>query len=445
MTAQQKTTVFLKGEKTVERKALPVEEDNGRTELCILNIYPEIEYQEFGGFGGAVTDAVGTVLNSASPDAANEIIEAVFGRDGLRYGAVRTHIDSCDFSDGQYCAMNDPGDRALASFSISRDEEKIIPWIKAASRAAGFSIPVMLTPWTPPAFMKTNGSRTGGGRLKTEYYELWARYICRYISEYRQRDVNVRSISIQNEPNASQTWDSCLFTAEEERRFVEDALYPELLKEGIPNLGIYIWDHNKERAFDRALETIAGDAANVIEGVAVHWYTGDHFDALRLIHERFPDKKLIFTEGCIEYSRFDKNQLKNAQKYAHDIIGNFSAGLNASYDWNICLDAEGGPNYVGNYCEAPLMLNEDGTVRYMLSYDYIRHFSAYLEPGARRLAATKYTDKLDMLAFRNPDGRIVVILLNREKEAMKAVLRIKGMLIPAGLPPESIATVTIEE
>ena len=95
----------------------------------------------------------------------------------------------------------------------------------------------------------------------------------------------------------------------------------------------------------------------MIDGFAFHWYSGDHFDAVRLVREQYPDKRLIFTEGCIEYSFRDKDQLKNAQIYAHDMIGNFNAGMNLFFDWNIVLDEKGGPNHVSNLCDAPIMCN----------------------------------------------------------------------------------------
>lgn len=445
MRVYQKTTSFINGEKSVFECEPPVLGDSGRQELDIINIYPEIAYQTVEFFGGAITDSVGAVLSSLPPDTSDGIIRSYFGEGGIGYRAIRTHIDSCDFSTDQYSAISDPADISLSSFSISRDESRIIPWIKSAYRAAGSELPVILSPWSPPAFMKTNGSRVGGGHLRKEYFRLWAKYICRYICEYRKRGVNVKAVSIQNEPNAVQTWESCIYSADEERRFISDDLYPEMIKHGLSDIDIYIWDHNKERAFDRACAEITGNTSDMISGVAFHWYSGDHFDALRLIREKFPGKKLLFTEGCIEYSRFDRDQLSNARKYAHDMIGNFNAGMNAFLDWNICLDSDGGPNRVGNYCDAPVMCGIDsGTAEYKLSFDYIAHFSRYVIPGAKRTAVTKFSDSLDCTAFKNPDGSVVCILLNRGDVQRKVFIRISGMLVCAELPSGSITTVIIE-
>lgn len=179
-----------------------------------------------------------------------------------------------------------------------------------------------------------------------------------------------------------------------------------------------------------------------IDGFAFHWYSGDHFDAVRLVREQYPDKRLIFTEGCIEYSFRDKDQLKNAQIYAHDMIGNFNAGMNLFFDWNIVLDEKGGPNHVSNLCDAPIMCNPNTKeVEYKLSYYYIAQFSHYVLPGAKRIAATCYTDKLETVSFVNPDGTLAVVLLNRTEQCMPVTLRIKGSLIACEIEASSMTTI----
>ena len=148
-----------------------------------------------------------------------------------------------------------------------------------AEELAGKKLPVMLSPWSPPAFMKTNGSRNGGGKLRLEYADLWARYICKYIHEYRRRGVQVTRLSIQNEPNAAQTWDSCLYSAQEERDFLIKHLHPTLVENGLGDLEVFVWDHNKERMFERTAQCITTETDRMVAGVAFHWYSGDHFDA----------------------------------------------------------------------------------------------------------------------------------------------------------------------
>ena len=420
-------------------------EDLGNQELEIINLYPQVTFQEITGFGGAITEAVGVTLGKMPEDIVQNVIQAYFGPDGLGYTFIRSPLDSCDFSLSNYSAVEDVEDVEFETFSISRDEKHIIPYIQAASRAAGQPVPVMLTPWSPPAFMKTNGSKNGGGRLKKEYYAAWSAYICRYVTEYRNRGINAAMLSVQNEPNANQTWDSCLFSAQEEKVFLRDYLAPALQNEGLADVGVYIWDHNKERMFDRALAIIDAETDPLIEGIAFHWYSGDHFDALKLVNQVFPNKKLLFSEGCIEYSRFDAdNQLQSAQLYAHDMIGNFNGGMSTFIDWNIILDQNGGPNHAHNYCEAPIMCHTDrGTFQRRLSFYYIEHFSRYIKPGAVRIGTTQFTSRLEITAFRNPDDSLVLVILNQEDDSIDSFVRLDHQLLSVSLPQNSISTIVI--
>lgn len=415
-------------------------------EMQVVNLYPEVEYQTFDGFGAAITDAAGYTFSKMSAEKQGQIVEAYFGEAGNNYSLIRTHIDSCDFSLDQYEAMSDKEDREFKSFSLERDEAYILPMVKAAEEKHRNPLSVMLSPWSPPSFMKTNGQRVHGGSLKSEYREFWADYISHYIEKYREKGVAVEMLTIQNEPNATQTWDSCLYNGEEEKVFLRDYLYPSLQKRGLGDVEVLVWDHNKERMYERACEIIDDETDKMVQGIAFHWYTGEHFDAIRLVREKFPDKKLIFTEGCVEYSRFSEvGQLQNAQMYAHDIIGNINAGMNAFIDWNIILDKQGGPNHVANYCDAPIMCDtENDLVQEKLSFTYIGHFSKYIQPGAKVIASTKYTDKLSVVAAKNPDGTIVSVYLNKSNESIPVAIRVQGQATNMVVPAESIVTGILE-
>jgi len=440
------TTLYENGVRKTNLQKKSFEEDRMNQELRIVNLYPQVTFQEFEGFGGAITEAVGVTLEKMPKAVVQEIMGTYFGPNGMGYRFIRTHLDSCDFSLSNYSALDDESDMDMKGFSLDRDQRNILPYIEAASARQGEKVPVMLTPWSPPPFMKTNGSKNGGGKLKLEHYSTWASYICRYIKEYQKKGILVTKISIQNEPNAVQTWDSCIFTAEEEKAFLRDFLWPTLQREGLAHIGIYIWDHNKERLFDRAAAIIDEETDHMIEGVAFHWYSGDHFDALSLVRKVFPHKKLLFSEGCIEYSRYGSdNQLANAQKYAHDIIGNLNHGMNAFIDWNIVLDQDGGPNHVANYCEAPIICDtSSGTYEKRLSFYYLEHFSRYIQPGARRIGTTQFTAKLGVTAFLNPDQTLTLVALNEEATSTEAYIRLDEKLLPVVLPENSISTIVIE-
>jgi glucosylceramidase len=433
-------TTYIDGKVNQQTSACKTTADTGAQERNVVNIYPKIANQQIEGFGGAITESVGHTLSRMPAECQKAILSAVFGADGLRYTIVRTSIDSCDFALSQYEAASTPGARQ----NLRHDETYVIPYIKTAQEIAQTKIDVMLTPWSPPAYMKTNGKRSHGGKLKPEYYQAWAEYIVSYIAVYQAHGLNVSKLSVQNEPNATQLWDSCVFSAEEEKVFLRDYLAAALEKAGLGNFEIYIWDHNKERLFDRVCDMVDATTAPLIAGAAYHWYSGDHFDALRLVRSQYPKLKLLFSEGCIEYNRFDRDdQLKSARMYAHDMIGNFNAGQNTFLDWNIALNNNGGPNHAQNFCDAPILCNtETGTFEKRLSYYYIRHFSRFVAPGAKQIASSTFSNEVKAVAFQNPDGKIVTVLLNSSPKKCCVFLRIYGQIIE--LPMEADAIITIE-
>jgi len=441
------TTVYLNEKACIEETEREfIQEDEGH-EVALINIYPEIREQEFLGFGGAFTEAAGYTLSKMSEEIYSDIIEDYFGEGGLSYSFCRTHIDSCDFSLDNYSAVSDPDDYDLKTFSLERDKKYIIPMIKRAQKTGERKINLVLSPWSPPAFMKTNNQKNKGGKLKTEYRQLWAEYMSRYVKEYCELGINVVAVTVQNEPMAVQSWDSCIYTPEEEGIFVSEFLAPQLKKDGLENIGIIIWDHNKERVYERSRDVFkVKNCENNVWGIGFHWYTGDHFENLDIVKKLYPDKKLIFTEACVEYSKFSsQNQLRNAQMYAHDIIGNFNAGMNAFIDWNMVLDEKGGPNHVNNFCDAPIMCDTaNGTYEKKLSYNYLGHFSRHIVPRAVKIAHSRYTDKLEVVAFKNPDEKIVIIILNRTEESLPYTIRMNERICNAESEPSSISTLIVE-
>lgn len=445
MTLNLVSTVYVKGTAKKIEKQVKFTFDPG-VENKVINLYPDIRYQEIMGFGGAITESSGYVFSKMSHEKQREILDAYFGPAGNGYTMARVALDSCDFSLGNYSAVSDRLDSALSSFSLERDHQYILPMLKRAKENAQSDLVLMLSPWSPPAFMKSNGQKNGGGSLLPEYYALWAEYICRYIKEYTALGHPIAMVTVQNEPKAIQKWDSCVYTAQEEKTFLRDFLYPAMAKHGLTHVGIYIWDHNKERVYDRAKEIIDEVTGGMVAGVAFHWYSGDHFEAVQLVTQQYPDKKLVFSEGCVEYSRFDAdNQLRHARMYARDIIGNLKAGMHGYLDWNILLDEKGGPNHVGNFCDAPIMCNpQTGEIDKKLSYSYIGHFSRYIKPGARRIASTVYTEMIDTVSFINPDGKLVCIFLNKTNKTLPVVIRLNGQIAEFKLTANSIATGIIE-
>ena len=439
------TTTYMDNvKKTVNENITFIKDDERENEL--INLYPEVEYQQVEGFGGALTDSAGYVYSLMDDEQKKEMISNYFGKDNMKYDLVRIPIDSCDFSLEHYEADSDEADENFNKFSFERVEKYIIPLLDDVEEKYGEKIEIMLSPWSPPVYMKTNGDRNYGGKLKKEYTKRWADYICRYIEEYRSRGYKVTNLTMQNEPKAVQTWDSCVYTAKEQKEFLKNYMWPALVEHKLDDIEIYIWDHNKERAFEWANTIIDEETDQMVAGIAFHWYSGDHFEALQMIKEKFPNKKLLLSEACIEYSKFTATDyLKNAQKYAHDIIGNFNNGMNTFLDWNIVLDEIGGPNHVGNFCDAPYLY--DTKNKKLIESNicgHLWHFSHFIEKGAVRIGFTKYTDQLDVTAFKK-GNKIAVVMLNRTEEKIPAYLRLNGHCAEVAVEPNAIATAVIEE
>lgn len=408
-----------------------------------INIYPEITYQTISGFGGAFTEAMAYNVLGLPEAKQDELIADYFGEEGIGYNLCRTHINSCDFALGNYVYVEDETDTAFATFDIARDKKYIIPVIKKAQAVTKEPIAFLASPWSPPAFMKTTGQMNHGGKLKSECQKAWAQYIAKYIKTYREEGIEISMITVQNEPEAVQTWDSCIYTAEEEMIFVRDYLGPTFEEEELEDVKIFVWDHNKERLYERTRDVLKDEEANrYVSGIGFHWYTGDHFEAVQMVRDIYTDKELLFTEGCVEYSRFaEANAVQKASMYAHDMIGNFNAGMNGYIDWNMVLDHKGGPNHVGNFCDAPIMCNEEQTdYEKRLTYYYIGHFSKYIQKGAKRIATTKYTSDLDVVGFVNPDGEKVIVVLNRTSEAKHITLREERRYARVAIEPQAIYT-----
>ena len=436
-------TLFKNGKKSIACLDTQPDPDLSDAEKNLIDLYPEVRFQRIEGFGGAFTDAAGYVFSLMPEEMGKQLLKDYFSPEGLGYTFGRTSIDSCDFSTEMYAADDDPDDRDLSRFDMERPLRYVLPLLLGAEEAAGQPIRMMLTPWSPPAWMKTNASRKHGGHLKKECRAMWAEYICRYILEAEKAGMRVCFLSSQNEPAASQTWDSCLYTGTEEGEFIRDFLYPALIRHGLAHVALLIWDHNKERAYERACETLADEKTEkMVDGVAVHWYSGDHFEALQLIRDRFPDKRLVFSEACVEYSVYkEDNSLRNARMYAHEIIGSLNHGLNIFLDWNLLPDEQGGPNHVGNYCDAPVMYNtKTGKLTKNLSFDYIGHFSRYIKPGAQRIGLSRFGNRVEATAAVNPDGSVCAVVMNPSPEKCSFSLRMNGKVWPVSLDGDSIVT-----
>ncbi len=412
----------------------------------LVSVFPDVKYQTIQGFGGAFTESSAYVFSKMSKEKQDEILKAYFDKDnGNGYNFCRLHIASCDFSVDEYTYI-DEGDDKLETFSIERDKKYIIPMVKAAQKYG--KIKLFASPWSPPAFMKDTKSRYVGGKLLPEYYEAWTNYVEKFILAYREEGIEVSAVTIQNEEEADMMWESCLYTPQDECNLIKSGFGEKMRKLGVK---IYIWDHNKSRCYDRA-STVYEDkeAAQYVAGVALHWYDGDHFEQLNMLREKYPDKEIIFSEGCCAsytVGVMKEEGLEFAQKYAHELIGDLKNGLNAFCDWNLILDMQNGPFHKREgrmLCDAPIIADTDkDEITKELSYYYLAHFTRFIKQGAVRIASSGCTDKVESVAFLNPDGSYVVILHNKTNEEQKANVLLGGRKTEYMCPANSITTMVM--
>lgn len=401
------------------------------TEVAIW-VNPAKSFQTFWGIGGALTDASAEVLAKLPEDKQEELIQAYYDvNDGIGYTLARVPIHSCDFSSGSFTYITDD-DKMLSSFNIDHDKEFRIPLIKRAIAAAGGKLPLYASPWSPPPHMKSNGTMLQGGYLLPEYYDSWALYYTKFIKAYEAEGMPIWGITLQNEPMATQTWESCIYTAEQERDFLKNHLGPTMIREGLSDKKIIVWDHNRDLIAERA-HTIFGDpeASKYAWGIGFHWYetwTGSdpNFNNLRNVTESYPDKKLVFTEGCAE--RFIEGRYEhwaNAERYGNSMINDFNHGTVGWTDWNILLDETGGPNHVGNLCFAPVHADtQTGELIFTPSYYYIGHFSKFIRPNAKRISTSASRTYIESTSFMNEDGKMVTVVMNSTDEPIEYKLYI---------------------
>ena len=411
-------------------------------------VNPTQSFQNFMGIGGAITDASAEVFAKLSAAKQAELLTAYYDKkNGIGYSLLRTSIHSSDFASESYTYIQE-GDQELKTFSIDHDKKYRIPMIKRAIQSAGGNLLLYASPWSPPSFMKSNKTMLKGGTLLPEFYQAWANYYTKFVKAYEKEGMPIWGITIQNEPMATQTWESCLFTADAERNFLKNYLGPTMQKEGLSSKKIVVWDHNRDLMNQRA--TVIFDdpeAAKYAWGMGFHWYetwSGGQpmFDNVRKVHEAYPSKNLLFTEGCVE--RFDAKKYQfwgNAERYGTSMINDFNNGTVGWTDWNILLDENGGPNHKGNFCFAPIHADiKTGELIYTPSYYYIGHFSKFIRPDAKRIITASSRSNLLSTTFKNLDGSFVTVVMNSSSDKIKYNLILGTEKTLVEIPPHAIQT-----
>ncbi len=445
-----------------------------------ITIDPAVRHQTIEGIGGALTEASAYALAQLSAEKRAEVIERYFGPEGAAYSASRISVASCDFSVESYTYAPVPGDVALEHFTIERDRKWVLPLIKDALAASEEGFKIMASPWTAPPWMKDNEGWFGGS-LEPEHYDTFARYLVRFLEAYEEEGVPIWALTPENEPLGNgEQWESMHFTPQSMAEFVGQHLGP-VLEEAGRDPQIYLYDQNRDHVLEWAEILLADPAVRqYADGIAVHWYSStvdSRPEVLAALRELYPEFPVLQSEGCIdalgddepdgvwleddwyfraeatdwgyrwadEENKPDHPKYRPFHRYARDLIVGLDHGMVGWIDWNIVLDFGGGPNHVGNFCGAPVLV--DGgtdTVYYTPLYYAMSQVSRYVRPGAVVLESTTSDPRLLVVAAENPDGTLAVVVFNQSEAPLDYRLDLAGYGRAVSIGAQGMQTLVLQ-
>ncbi|KAL3866868.1 hypothetical protein ACJMK2_044121 [Sinanodonta woodiana] len=446
----------------LEKSSISFTHQPSKTAQVTLEVKPQSVYQTMLGFGGAFTDATGINILSLSLPAQYHLIQSYFGSMGLEYTLGRIPMASCDFSTHLYSYDDSPGDLGLANFTLAMEDLKYkIPIIQKAQSISRHKISLFGSPWSAPAWMKTSQNMTGYGTLIGNpggpYYKAWANYFVRFLEEYRKYNITLWGLTAQNEPTDGYIhnfpFQAMGWYPDQQKDFIALDLGPAMKAGGFSDVKLMILDDTRlnlpywaEKVFSQQ-----SNASMYVSGIAVHWYEDFIAPTLSLdvTHKEYPDKFILATEACITGnfpSKVSLGNWENAEKYAHSIIEDASHWVTGWSDWNLALDMEGGPNWVKNFVDSPIIVNAKADEFYKQPMFYaMGHFSKFVTPGSQRIEMLQDTsvEDFESIAFQRPDGSFAVVILNRGTSPVLTAIHdpLVGYLNRT-VPPRSLITFT---
>ena len=401
-------------------------------EMNVIQIYSDVEKQDWLGMGAALTQSSNDNFLKLSREKQEELLSDYFSLKGLNYDYLRLPIGSCDFSSYSYSYVNK---QDFSDFSLEEDEEHIFPMLNKIKEVK--DVTCLATPWSPPSIWKKHKNMYKGDTLKKEYYSSYAKYLVKYIEQMKSRGVNISYLSMQNEPFAKQTWESCVWTLEEQKEFINEYLIPELRNSKVETK-LLLWDHNKEDLYRVTKELYEGQEE--VAGVCFHWYSGGHFEQLSLILEKYPKILLVESEMCTGYSTYSEEEwTKDASYYLKEIINNINHGMNLWFDWNLFLDYHGGPNHKNNYCKSPIILNEEENDYIKTPIYYFLKHIAVIPKSSKVVFSSSYSTDLLCVAMKHEE-ELYVVIFNQGWDSKKYHLVFNNLVIDDELNGCSVVT-----
>jgi glucosylceramidase len=462
-----------------------------------LRLLPNQEFQKYYGFGASFTESSAWNLATIPVDLRKEVLTKLFSpSEGAGFSLTRTHINSSDYSNSHYTYVEE-GDETLSTFSVKEDMKgfsgdennqvrnieliepnyDLIPMILEASSIPGANFKIIASPWSPPSWMKAGETaEMTNGSLLPKYYGLWAQYLSKYVSAYKEKGINLWGITPQNEPLHAHDarWDSNGFSPEQGRDFLRDHLGPQFVKDGHidlkdldAGLRILIYDHNKSTMNDYVTPTYQDpEASKYAWGTAFHWYANSELDEnnwyakeLDELRINWPEKGMIHTESSIDIDADDPigqywrestdyaGDFVPFDTYAYDIITDINHGAQGYIEWCIILSHQGQPNPYDNFNSAPVLINPNtDEVIYTPLYYILSHFSKFFRPNSLRIGLEgEEVEGLIYTAAKNPDGSIAVVVFNKNKEAYDLTITIETKSYKAQIGPRAMQTIHLRK
>lgn len=422
------------------------DEDNSSSNVIYVD--PDKKYQSILGIGTSVEESTVYCLRRMTDDKRSEVLKRLFHpEEGIGMNLVRVCIGTADFTGRKFYTYDDrpdnEPDEGLVHFSIQKDIEfGIIDTLKEALRVNP-CIKFFASPWTPPGWMKEknndfpedNEFNLKGGRLKSEYIGILAKYYRRFIEAYREQGIDIYAMTLQNEPMLEINYPSCSLTCEQERKLAI-ALKKEFTLNNI-DTRIWIFDHNFSDGKQFIMDTLTDEEAiNAVDGLAFHDYDGE-ITVMKEVHDLYPDKDIMLTERSVWGAR------------GADRIARYFRNYAISYNsWVTMLDSGISPHqWVGTPDPTMLVQNSKNNDEYWFCPEYylIGQFSKFVQSGAKRIESS-YGDpeKVTSVAFQNHDGRIIIIVINQTDKEQAFKIICNEFQLPGKLPSGTIGTLLLK-
>jgi glucosylceramidase len=413
-------------------------QDAGAADESAIRLDRGRTFQDALGFGASLTDAACYMINQLSPAARERLLHELFDPSEMGFSVSRLCLGSSDYATRAYSYDDGDPDPELKRFSIDHDREYILP-ILLQCRKVNPDLFLLGSPWSPPGWMKANGSMLGGS-MRNKYFASYAQYFVKFLQAYAAAGVPVDAVTTQNEVDTDQDgrMPACLWGQEYEIGFIARHLGPQLAKN---NLATKIWilDHNYN-LWGRAICTLdEPGVARYVDGVAWHGYAGAHAMMTR-VHDAHPAKHMYWTEGGPDYT--DPAYLTNWTRWSVTFAGILRNWARSIIAWNLALDEQGRPNIGPFTCGGIVTINS--TTREVVRsgmYWALAHYSRVIKRGARRFDSEGSMEKGSHVAFANPDGTCAAVLTNAGA-ARTVRLRLAGKSVDIALPADSVTSLT---